>query len=196
MTARGYGRKRAAFSLVELMVVIAIMLLLAAFTVPAFNSLTMGSNLNRAGQLVADQISSARQTAVTRNRETQVWFYESAGGMNPGWRGMQVWRVDQTASGVTNVPASRVFLFPEGVGIEPLESPLLTADASISGSFTLPSLGTVNYAGFRFRASGGTDVSVNATNNYVTLRQAWGAGSNYYTVQVNPITGKASVFRP
>lgn len=190
------ARQVRAFSLVELLVVIAILLLLAVVSVPAFNAIAVGSKLNRAGQMVGDQLSSARQTAVTRNREMQVWFYKATGGATPGWRGLQVWRVEQTATGVTNIAASKPILFPEGVILDPALSPLLTADASISGTVSVPSQGSLEYAGFRFRANGGTDLNVTATNNYVTLRQAVGSSANFYTVQVNPITGKTSVFRP
>lgn len=185
-----------AFSLVELMMVIAILLILATIAVPAFNAVALGSRLNQAGQLVGDQLTVARQFAVTRNRETQVWFYKISGGMQPGWRGVQVWRVEQLASGVTNIPAGKPMLLPEGVIIDTTRSPLLSADPSISGSTNLPSLGTVDYAGFRIRPNGGTDLSINASNNYVTLQQAQGNSANYYTVQLNPITGKVSVYRP
>lgn len=186
----------AAFSLVELLIVVAIILLLAAVSIPAFNSIAVGSNLNRAGQLAGDQIAMARQMAVTRNREVQVRFYQLTNGLTAGWRAMQVWRIEQTANGSSNVAASRVAIFPEGIILDSTRSPLLGADANVTGTVSLPAYGSVSYSGFRFRANGATDASVTVTNNYVTLRQASGASSNYYTVQVNPITGKTTIFRP
>ena len=185
-----------AFSLVELLVVIAIMALLIAAAVPALSSVAQGSNLNRAGQMVGDQITQARLTAVSRNREVQVRLYELTNGLDSGWRGLQVWRMEQSATGSIGVPASRLLLLPEGVLIEPDRSPLLDADATVAGVENLPSRGSVNYRGFRFRPNGAMSAGVSASNNYLTLRPVREGGGNYYTVQVDPLTGKTTVYRP
>lgn len=187
---------RRAFSLVELLVVIVIMSILIAAAVPALNSVARGSNLNRAGQMVGDQIALARLAAVGRNREVQVRLYELSNGFDAGWRGIQVWRMEQSATGSIGVPASRFILLPEGVLIEPDRSPLLGADVTVSGTNAFPSHGNVSYRGFRFRPNGAMSAGVSASNNYLTLRQAEGGGANYYTVQVDPLTGKTTVYRP
>ena len=187
---------RAAFSIVELLVVIAVILLLTSLTIPAFNSIAVGSNLNRSGQLVGDQISLARLTAVTKNREMQVRLFAMTNGMTKGWRGIQVWRIEQTPAGPTNIPSGRLMVFPEGIAVDPARSPLLGADAAVTGTLSLPAYGTLAYCGFRFRATGSTDSSVTASKNYLTLQQVGTASSNFYTIQVNPITGKTTVFRP
>jgi len=185
-----------AFTLIELLVVVAIVLVLATLAMPAFNSIAVGSNLNRSGQLVGDQIALARLNAVTGNREVQVRLYNMTNGITKGWRGIQVWRVEQTASGPTNIPSGRLMVFPEGIVMDPDKSPLLAADPNVAGTVTLPSHGTVTYSGFRFRPNGSTDSSISASNNYLTLQQANTSPSNYYTVQINPITGKTTIFRP
>jgi uncharacterized protein (TIGR02596 family) len=185
-----------AFSLVELLVVIAIMALLIAAAVPALSSVAQGSNLNRAGQMLGDQIAQARLTAVSRNREIQVRFYQLTNGLDTGWRGLQVWRIEQSATGSIGVPASRLMVLPEGVIVEPDRSPLLDADATVLGADILPSRGSVNYQGFRFRPNGAMSAGVSASNNYLTLRPVRDSGANYYTVQVDPLTGKTTVYRP
>jgi len=185
-----------AFSLVELLVVIAIMALLIAAAVPALSSVAQGSNLHRAGQMVGDQITLARLTAVSRNREVQVRLYELTSGLDSGWRGLQVWRIEQSATGSIGVPASRLLFLPDGVLIESDRSPLLDADATVVGVDHLPSRGSVHYKGFRFRPNGAMSAGVSASNNYLTLRPTKEGGSNYYTVQVAPLTGKTTVYRP
>jgi len=188
------GKAGRAFTLLELLVVMAIVILLASMAVPAFNSITVGSNLNRAGQIIGDQISLARQEAVTKNREVQVRFYDVA--TNQSWRGIQIWRVEQTDVGTNNIAVNHMITLPEGIVINPATnlSPLLTADGSLNGTGNVP-----QYKGFRFRANGATDSTVTAANGYVTLQQANAQGNppkNYYTVQINPVTGKVLAFRP
>jgi uncharacterized protein (TIGR02596 family) len=187
---------RRAFSLIELLVVMALVAILVVAAVPALNSVARGSNLNRAGQLVGDQITVARLTAVSRNREVQVRLYNLTNGLQSGWLGLQVWRIEQSSNGSSSVAASRLILLPEGVLIEPARSPLLGADNIVSGTEALPSRGSVAYQGFRFRPNGAMSAGVSASNNYLTLRSAQGGEANYYTVQVDPLTGKTTVYRP
>lgn len=189
----------AAFSLIELLAVMAVIALVVAVTLPAFTSLASGSNLNRAGRMVGDQIALARQEAVARNRDVQVTFYNLTNGMTKGWRGMRILRIDQTQNGMVTNAASRIVQIPEGIIIspEPAVSPLLTAGST--GTTNLPGYGTVEFSSFRFRANGSLESGFGTSNNSLTLQNANAQGSppaNYYTIQVNPLTGKVSVYRP
>jgi hypothetical protein len=78
-------------------------------------------------------------------------------------------------------------------------SPLLTAEPNVSGTATVPGHGSIAYCGFRFRANGSTDNAVTEANSFLTLQNAKTLGTtpvNYYTIQVNPVTGKTTIFRP
>lgn len=55
-----------AFSLLELMVVLAIMLLVAGFTIPALTGLSVGNNLSAGGRVVANLLTVARSEAINR----------------------------------------------------------------------------------------------------------------------------------
>jgi len=169
---------------VELLLVMAILTILAALVAPSLSSVFRGSNLNRAGQMLGDQFALARQEAVTRNRDVIIQFSFITNGATTGWSGIQILRVEYSSGGVTtNVPVSRRLLLPEGVIIATNGnlSPLLSSST------------------FRFRANGVLESTITATNNYVTLINAADSGkplANYYTVQINPMTGKSKVFRP
>ena len=194
---RAIPRRPMGFSLVELLTVMGIICLLAIFTVPAISSILRGSNLNRAGQMIEDQFSSARQIAVSKNRDIEVRFYYMTNGMFSGWRGLQLWLIEQTPAGPATNMFGRVKVIPDGILMSTNLSPLITA-SPLNSSVTLPSLGPTPYRGFRFRASGSLENSV-GDQNYVTLVNALDLGSppkNYYTIQINPLTGKASVYRP
>jgi len=190
------------FSLIEILLVIAILVMLAVVALPAIGPVLAGSNINRAGITATDSILRARQEAVSRNREVQVLFYNfSAPASAQGWRAVQVFRVEQSSTGRTIVPASRVTLLPEGsmISSNAALSPLLFADASLKGTTNLPSYGATSYAGFRFRPNGSLSSEINSTNNFLTLQAASARGNppaNYYTLQINPVTGKVTAYRP
>ena len=190
-------RRRTAFTLIELMAVMTIMIVLASFAGPAFTSLAVGSRLTRAGQLVADQLYLARQEAVTKNRDVQVRFITIGGTV----RGVQLWRVDDSITGPVTNAVARMTSLPDGVVVspDPQFSPLLSAGTT--GTMSLPPYGTVSFISIRIRSNGGTENSITAANNFLTLQNANGTtsgspGANYYTVQINPITGKVVHYQP
>ena len=196
-------RMRPGFTLVELLTVVALMIVFLALTVPAMNSMLAGLNISRGGQLFADQIILGRQNALTRNRDVEVRFINLSDGMNRGYRGVQIWMVDEAGS--TRSPISRIVTLPEGVIVNTNASysPLLFGNgATISGQTNFSSRGLCEYKGFRFRANGQTDIpSGSSTNsqNFVTLQNVNDSASppkNFVTIQINPFTGKLNVLRP
>lgn len=194
-------RDRAAFSLVELLVVIVILGILLALSAPALVSPLRGSKVNQAGQTIGDQMALARQEALTRNREMQVRFYRIGTGQDAGWRAVQIWRIETTPSGdITEIPVSRMQRLPDGIVIadDPALSPLLKADPLVSGTAKVAGE-EVTYSGFRFLPTGGTDSAVSATNNFLTVQlidEKNSPPNNFYTLQVHPLTGKVNVYRP
>lgn len=189
-----------AFSLIELLVVIAIMALLLVLAVPAMSGIMGGSNLTRGGQAIGDQIVLARQEAVAKNREVEVRLINIASTLDPmnhGYRAIQIWQTTETS---TN-PISRVVKLPEGIVISSATqlSPLLTADGSVMNTANFSGIGTCAYTGFRIRANGQLSSTVTGSNNFLTIASAKDAGApplNYYTVRVNPVTGRVAIYRP
>jgi hypothetical protein len=74
----------------------------------------------------------------------------------------------------------------------------LVAYPPISGNTAVPNHGIVPSCGFIFRPNGNTDYSVTTTNNIVTVENVNGGANpkNYFTLQINPVGGKISIFRP
>lgn len=197
--ARAAARRscRRAFSLIELLVVMAILLILASLAGAAFSSLAASSSLNRAGQLVSDQFAAAQQEAVTRNREMEVRVFYLPQGNPPGWRGVQIFRIDDDGG---QTPAMRMVTIPESVCItdDSALSPLLMSTNAIQGNAAVGVHGNLNYRAFRFRPNGSMAGSP-GSNNFLTIQHPAAQGSppaNFYTVQVNPVTGKVTSYRP
>lgn len=191
---------RTGFSLVELLIVMAIVMVLAAAAIPSIDAVLRGSNLTRGGQLIADQLALARQEAVSRNRDVEVRFYQISDGDGKEWKAVQFLRIEQGLNGPTTNLASRLLLMPDGIHMAARDnlSPLITTPA-IAGSQDMGARGNLSYAGFRFRADGSLDSSMDDSRNYVTvssIRDTANPPANFYTIQINPLTGKASIFRP
>ncbi len=182
------------FSILELLIVCAIIGLLAVMTIPALTSVLMGSALTRAGDSVRDTIALARQEALAKNRDVQVWFFADAGGS-----GMAAARIDDGESGPSTNLVIRPFRFPDRIVLSTNggRSPLLDS-GGVSGQAAAFGKAGVPFRGFRIRADGSLDASV-GSNNFVTLQSANETADpprNYYAVQINPFTAKISIFRP
>jgi uncharacterized protein (TIGR02596 family) len=192
-----------AFSLVELLVVMSLALIFIGLAVPVLGKVVLGSELTRAGQKMESQLALARQNAVSTNREIRVMFYELPANSQLRWNAFQVLSVQETADGPKITPLGNLERLPAFIAIEPqaVYSPLLTADSALAETTTLPEFGQVRRAGFRYRPSGATGAAVTPERNFITLvRQehlgSSGVPANYYTVQVEPLTGKVRTFRP
>ncbi|HKP05518.1 MAG TPA: hypothetical protein VJU77_19365 [Chthoniobacterales bacterium] len=73
-------REPAAFTLIELIVVIGIIVLLTVLAVPAFTNLGSSGDLTKAADLIAGTLAQARTHAIANNTYTWVGFYEEAAG--------------------------------------------------------------------------------------------------------------------
>src|SRR4051812_23859921 len=72
------------FSLIELMVVMLIIGIIAAFVVPATSNILKGSQMTQGSQILYDQISLARQYALSKNHPVEVRFIRYADPEVPG----------------------------------------------------------------------------------------------------------------
>jgi len=195
------NRASRAFTLLELLVVVAIVGLLSVLALPAITSVVKGSSLTRAEQLVADQFALARQEATGKNHEVQVRFVWKDGSP-AGYRGLQLWA--PSARDVTAYkPISRIAWMPEGTLISSV-----AAMSPLVGSPTIPETngdfsgrGLTKYCGFRFRPGGGTDLNFNSPSNFVTVvsdpdAAATTSPANYAVIQVDPVNGRIRTYRP
>jgi uncharacterized protein (TIGR02596 family) len=199
-----------AFSLIELLVVIAIIGVMSALVVPAMSSVLRGNEMNRAEQMVQQQLAAARQTAIARNRRVEVRFYKFDNpddiGINQTFCALQSFLIDDTGAAT---PIGRLTKLPATVLMNETlaSSTLLTLSDKTSWpatdpKITLPSVGTTYTAkAFQFRPDGSTSLS-SASNWFLTLHAATAGATasplppNFATIQIDPVSGSVRTYRP
>lgn len=202
---RNMSGRRHAFSLLELLVVTAIITLLVTMTISAVGSLSRVLNLSAATQTLTDTLKLAQQAAMTKNRRIEVRFYKLSNSMDKiesSFRALQLFCIESQKTNSLK-PITRIIYLPNPVVITEA-SPASTILDSKTGtnSWSIPEFGSAyDYASFRFLADGGTDLDVTkdwmATlvipNDPTTTNNL---PANFVTLRIDPVTGKVSVFRP
>lgn len=200
-----------AFSLLELLIVMAILGLLAVITVPALSSALQGIKITQGTQLLLDQFTIARQLAVSKNRavETRIYSYQDPAIPNGGksYRAVQNFELldDGTAK-----PLDKMVRLPSELIIDSSASlsPILSASRAKQWTATdtqtrLPDIGTsYDTRAIVFRPNGYTDLAATGMAWFVTLHSASEGDNlselpkNFSVIQIDPWTGRTSVFRP
>ena len=205
---------RRAFTLVEMLVVMGIILILLSLVVPAVTTLLKGNDLTQGGEDVANQLGVARQLSLTQNHPVEVRFYqygdpsksgESATNPNVGkFRALQTFSISE--AGVAT-PIDRVHKLPNSVIIDSGStlSTLIakaTTSSGTSGSgptltsspqtLSLPDVGkTYNSVAFRYFPDGSTNLPLAAgttVNSWFLTVHSFQYGDNPSTVPPNFLT--------
>lgn len=200
----------AAFTLIELLIVITICGLLLALAVPATNSILSAHQVTTGTQMVVDEISLARQVAITRNRMVEVRFYDFASADRGDAVTPEVSAFESVVYDETNVkatPLAAVQHLPGGV--------LISKEAALS-SLLGPTRKKTNWTAddpkrdlprgigssyeayvLRFRPDGSTDLG--AGSWFLTLHGSREGGSpppNHAALQIDPHNGSLRLYRP
>ena len=203
-------RRQRAFTLVEMLAVMGIIIVLLALIVPAATQIMRGSNLTQSGESIGDQLVLARQLAMSNNRRVQVRFYSlptTAAATTTNFCAMQTFRVEDSGltAALTKLQAlhTGVIFASDNTPHSTLLVPPSTATLSVSGSDKLPAYWNkaCKYVGFQFLPDGSTDLDP-TVNWFITVVDAnkavpaTGSPTNFYTVRVDPVGGHVQSFRP
>ncbi len=192
---------RTAFSLLELLIAMAVIGALAAASLAGYSAITRASALNTGAQLVSDALTEARQDAMTQNMTVEVRLYDvpASGAPSRAYRALQLhWlKADGTTPGATHplfLPASVV------LDASLLHSTLIAGnDQKPPTDATDPMLNGQTHI-FHFLPDGSTDLTP-ASPWFVTLRAATASDpahfpSDWACITVDPTTGRVQVYRP
>lgn len=204
---------QAAFSLVELLVVVSIVTLLAVFSIPAYTSIGKSVGLNDSAGKIVDQLNLARQTAISKNRNIEVRFYKAPDPLDNTKKVYRAIRIRQNNNTSTN-DLVRIQYLANGVQIsDGANFSSLIASVSSGGNSPVrasdllsASSGTCDYVQFQYRPDGSTDLPTTsgASAWYLTILleqdikngPVSGLPPNFVTIQIDPNTGRPKLYRP
>jgi uncharacterized protein (TIGR02596 family) len=204
---------RRAFTLVEMLVVLAIVAILSALSIRALSSIMNSYNLTSASQTVLGQLTYARQNALANNRAVQIRFYQIADYKgNAVYRAVQAFLENTDSSGNTIItPITKPYFLPTGIWMvysasAKTASTLLATSTSGAGTsmgdttnpLPLP-YGASPYIYFHFRPTGQTDLS---TSSLLTIARetdpiiANNLPANFITLQIDAVNGNVQAYQP
>jgi uncharacterized protein (TIGR02596 family) len=192
------NRRRSAFSLVELLIVVAIIGIIAGFGIPAVQGVLRGSALTQAASQLTDNLGLARQHAISRNRVVEVRFYRFGDQEVPGekvddpttgsFRALQYFEINE--AGII-LPVGKYQRLPDTMMMNPGEtlSTLLGDTAFVTNHLVKSSDSAFNkslnpelprgvghkydYVWFRFNPDGTTDLPPLGTKGKSSENGRW-----------------------
>lgn len=195
-------KSRSAFSLIEILGVLALVSLLAVLSVPAINAGLRGASLRSTGIKLVDELNYARVAAVSRSLPVEMRFYKVPTSSSPAAehkvRAYQLFTSNEKGD---KTPLGKVHYLPPGVYISEgeNESPAIAGRDLEDPDRELPGHGLVyRYISISFKPDGMTNLRQG--KNYLTLlpvsESSLKTGSNFYAIQIDPINASVRSFLP
>lgn len=200
------AQKRRAFSLIEILGVVAIMSCLMAMIVPAMQSISRAGNLNRAGNLVVDLGNQARQNSVSKGAMTALIMVNDSA--HADWNYRLFMLAECLPGGQTWKAVTPWFPLPDGVVVDPSQSSFSSPSAATPIGTLIRNGQNIADSQYvcqiylpdgRLMVNGGTAPNLRMVEgelNNGALAYARKGGANYYDVTFNLFTGIPKVERP
>jgi uncharacterized protein (TIGR02596 family) len=202
------GRYRA-FTLVEMLVVIAVIGLITAAVAPMVFGTLVSTRLSSSGQTMMSAMSLAHEMAISGGEDIEVRFYRYTVVDEPGsgdyFRSIILVRPGKLA-GEPGLQLGEIIKCPSGIIVgdtQALSPVLASGDVKVMpDSENLIRSARANYKAFRFRADGSTDLNFETNKCYFTLLEerllqaSAGVPPNFYAIQIDPVSGRLASYRP
>jgi uncharacterized protein (TIGR02596 family) len=193
------------FSLVELLIVIAIIALMASLMGPSLDSALRGTAMTQSADKVSGLLSLARQTAIAKGQTVEVRFYKFKDPEIPGdpgaYHALQAFAIDDAGNAS---PLLKPVALPSSIIISDVDaiSSITTLPVQPPAGMKIPRVGTAyTYIAFRFRRSGAPDLNPGGAPWCLTLladkdAKAAQLPKNYTTFVIDPYSGTLKTYRP
>lgn len=201
------------FTLVEMIIVIAIISLLLTLVTPPVMQMLQGTRMNNSIGQLANELGSARMLAIRLNQTVEVRFFcyedhESPGG-GPAYRAYQIWVNGRPHQPVVRLDTGLVLATNPSGSSEPW-STILDAALNTNGvdqplpvnstSLNTTNLATVRYSFFQFRPDGSTNLPGKLQWTLTLLQESDANRAelppNFASFLLDPVNGRVSTFRP
>jgi uncharacterized protein (TIGR02596 family) len=202
------------FSLVELLVVLAVISIVSTLTIMAFRGVNSALNLSSATQQVSAELTNARQTALTLDETVQVRFYQfpdtTGSSTTKEFQAMQTFETRDNPP----LPLDKIVYLPSNIMISgsatyspPLSSSNMTATTPVATdpAINLNGIGqNYTYVAVAFKSNGTIDTTALSgswtSSWFITLFEKKYASAtnlvNYTTVSIDPQDGRLRIFQP
>jgi uncharacterized protein (TIGR02596 family) len=208
-------RTQAAFTLLELLIVITIIVVMATLMAPMLSTAIRGTALTRGADTVIGVLSTARQTALTRAQTVEVRFYAYNDPEIPGdttnYHALQAFLIDDSGNAsplfkAQSLPQT-VIMATNAFGGTPASSLLTLSNTTAPGQYAIPRVRNAYIcSSFRIYRSGLTSLIASGANSNwcVTVvngsdLQVGGATNlptTYTTVVIDPYNSQLTTYRP
>lgn len=206
-THPGRNATPAGFSLVEMVIVIAIVTMLIAVATPYTLAALQSANLTSAGDTLMQKLAAAQQRALTENRPIGLDFYHYTHDDIKGCHAIQMITYNPATNQATPLEPPVYWSKQSVVLVEGALSPMFSTSqtAASTGQATQNPFQTLGATFHRviFYPNGSTSLRVPLRTAYLTLISTKSyqadlstAPPNYYTVQIDPVTGRGHSYRP
>ena len=132
--------RRAAFTMVELLTVLAIMVIVAAISIPAFAALFAGNNMVQAQNQLSAAVAGARTLALQNHTDVALIFFEE-----PGHAGESAYAYEQESPGQGGEPPAPTAAVPSVLYFQPM--PQESVQYLPKGVYVATLVGTANSYG-------------------------------------------------
>ncbi len=210
-TASHGAARPCGFTLVEMLVVIAVIVLVSSAIAPMVFGTLMATRITSAGETLASQIALGHQLAVSGNQEVEVRFYQYVDNSSPGtgqaFRALALVKSASDTGGTLGRQLTDTYYLPAGIIISNaamLSPPLFVLPFAPDKEGIIRKVQNATFRAFHFYPDGSTDMpeyKLLAKNSYFTLGEEriivdGNVPKNFYAVQVDPNTGRVVSYRP
>jgi uncharacterized protein (TIGR02596 family) len=203
--------QRRGFTLIEMLVVVAVIALVTSAVAPMVFSSLMATRITSAGETMASQIALGHQLAVSGNQEVEVRFYQYAEASEPGsvssFRALALMKTASEVGGLLGQQLTDTFYLPSGIVVGNgaiLSPPLQVLPFGPDKEGIIKKVQGATYRAFHFYPDGTTDLpqyNLKANRCYLTVgeERILANGTvppNFYAIQIDPNTGRTVTYRP